>query len=237
MHITTVFRDAFEILLPRCCLVCERPLVRQSLCGGCIPQARLHSSDLTAWSQLPFRAVHSIWEYRGRERRYITAMKYKPSISLARRAGKELARALESINLPKHFDALVAIPSSRKSFRSRLFNQAEVLAQEIAKQQQLPCAPHALRHLGYAAAQASLTPRKRLSNVKQAFAANPKAVQGSRILLIDDVLTTGATVASAAHSLLAAGALSIEVAVVARSEAWQTRLALLEKDFSAPQAG
>lgn len=103
---------------------------------------------------------------------------------------------------------VVPVPLHPTRRRERGYDQAHILAQTVAKSLDLPCAPQGLRRTRPTSQQATLDVGDRLRNVAGAFEGS-RLVEGESILLIDDVLTTGATLESAAHSARAAGAESV----------------------------
>lgn len=132
---------------------------------------------------------------------------------------KPLGRLLASA-LPREqgFDVIVPMPLHWRKRWRRGFNQAGLLAREIARRTNLPVS-HALRRVKHTAAQAGLTNAKRRENVSGAFRARHKAaLAGQRVLLIDDVLTTGATAASCARVLRMAGARDVTLLTLARAD-------------------
>jgi ComF family protein len=118
------------------------------------------------------------------------------------------------------FDMVVPIPLHSKRKRERGYNQTELLARSLAHKIALPY--HApLRRTRSTPPQVGLTDLQRRENVHRAFVCpKPGEISKKRILLIDDVMTTGATVASAAQALIAAGALRVSVLTVARVGKW-----------------
>lgn len=115
------------------------------------------------------------------------------------------------------FDAVCAVPLHHARRRERGFNQAELLGSRLAGRIGLPFWSAGLIRSRDTGTQTHLTARKRLSNVKDAFEAGPAVRwRGKRLLLVDDVMTTGATVSSCAGALKAAGAASVHVVTLAR---------------------
>ena len=115
-------------------------------------------------------------------------------------------------------DVVVPMPMhwTRRVWRG--VNSPSVLAQTLARRLRLPCAPHLLRMRRRTRPQTGLTGPKRLANVRGAFRAPPHPdLAGSRVLLIDDVMTTGATAGEATRALRKAGVAEVVVAVLARA--------------------
>ena len=99
------------------------------------------------------------------------------------------------------FDFITSVPISRQRFLSRGYNQSELIAKEIAKQLDIPYVMCIHKHK-HTIAQSLLRKRKRLTNIRGAFIADTKKIQNKRILLIDDVITTGSTMNECANELL-----------------------------------
>jgi ComF family protein len=109
----------------------------------------------------------------------------------------------------------VPVPLHRRRLAQRGYNQAGLLAREWGRRLGLPVRPGALRRTRATAAQAELPGRERRRNVAGAFRA--RGVTGRPVVLVDDVVTSGATVEAAAEALLAAGATEVRVLAVARA--------------------
>jgi ComF family protein len=174
----------------------------------------------------PFQRAVAYGPYQGRMRDLIHALKYDRLSPVAARLGELLARAIMQLAPEAPAEMLVVpVPLHRSKYADRGFNQARLLASEaiayLRKKHtswRLTLAPSALMRLRVTGSQAGLTPRQRRLNVRGAFGiSNPAAIAGKHVLLVDDILTTGATARAAARSLLDAGAESVWVATVARA--------------------
>lgn len=117
---------------------------------------------------------------------------------------------------PRGPDGIVPVPLHPRRLAWRGFNQSLELARLLARTLDLPVLPHALARIRDTTPQSQLPGPKRLENIQGAFAGDPEAVAGRRLLLVDDVMTTGATVETAVTALRRAGAVRVDVAVVAR---------------------
>jgi ComF family protein len=166
-----------------------------------------------------FDAAYSFGTYEGVLRKLIHLYKYGKVKTLARPLSGLLAQALPR---DEAFDAAVPVPLYWRRRLQRGFNQAELLARGLSRRTGIPVV-RALGRLRPTPAQAGLSNSARRQNVSQAFRA--RGVQGKRILLIDDVMTTGATAASCAAALKQAGARRVSLLTVARvdrrMEAWR----------------
>jgi ComF family protein len=174
----------------------------------------------------PFVKAVAVASYQGRMRDLIHALKYERLHPIARGLGRMLAETLLQFALELPSEMLVVpVPLHRSKNASRGFNQARLLAAEtIASLRrrrppvQFTLAPVTLMRLRATESQAGLTPRQRRLNVRGAFGVStPASVAGRHILLIDDILTTGATARAASRALLQAGAASVWVATLARA--------------------
>ena len=151
--------------------------------------------------------------YDGSLRRLIHLFKYAGMKPLARTLAGYLERAL---SIDDRFDIVVAVPLHWRKKWARGFNQAELLARFIARHRGIPVV-NALRRKRSTGVQAGLAMAGRRRNVAGAFTARLSAdLKGKRILLIDDVMTTGATASACASALKRAGAASVSLATLAR---------------------
>ena len=151
--------------------------------------------------------------YEGPLRELIHLYKYSGMKPLGRRLAGYMERAIPQEEL---FDAVVPVPLHWRKRLNRGFNQAELLARCLAKRRGLPVL-NALRRSRATEVQAGLANASRRRNVAGAFAVRPRVnVSGAKILLIDDVMTTGATAAACAAALKRAGAKSVSLLTVAR---------------------
>ena len=164
-------------------------------------------------SALNFDAAYSFGSYEGPLRNLIHLFKYAKIETLAAPLSRFLVRAMPR---DQQFDVIVAMPMHWRKRWERGFNQAELLARPLAKRYGLKLASN-LRRTRYTKPQAGLTESERQQNLKDSFRVKkPEQIARKRVLLIDDVFTTGATLRAAAGVLKRAGAAHVSALTLAR---------------------
>lgn len=148
-------------------------------------------------------------------RTLIHRFKYGYQVRLRRPLGLLMA---EEISLPGGSDLIIPVPLHVRRLRQRGFNQAVLLGEILAQEWQLPMERTTLQRVRWTEPQTTLPAAAREANVRGAFAvARPIGLAGRRVLLVDDVYTTGSTVSECARVLRHAGAAEVLVATVART--------------------
>jgi ComF family protein len=159
-----------------------------------------------------FGRLRSVCVFDGAGRRLVHALKYRDHTELAPMMARWMARA--GVDLVAGCEVIVPIPLHRFRLVSRRFNQAADLARALSAQVGRPMLPDVLRRRRRTLQQVGLDKAAREANMKGAFEVTPAgraALFGRRVLLIDDVYTTGATVSAATRTLKRAGATSVDV--------------------------
>lgn len=178
------------------CPVCGLPLGGETHCQDCrnMPVA--------------IDGIRSVYRHSALARDAVRQLKYNNLKAMARPLAGLMARYLESCPIPA--DVIAAIPMHPKRIRQRGYNQADLLAKELAAHTGIPLSRGELTRSKNTASQVSLSAEDRLANVEGAFACCSGAFGGRQVLLIDDVCTTGATLnACAAVLKRSGGALSV----------------------------
>lgn len=194
----------------RCCGRCGLPLETAApLCGPCLRDPP------------PFESTLAPWVYAHPIDHLLMRYKFGAQLAmgdvLARLLAVRLAAQLHAQAQKGRVSCLVPVPLSRLRLRQRGFNQAWEMARLLAHQCGIPARAGALRRVRHTLAQSGLGAGARQRNVRRAFVAEPRWIRGLDVILVDDVMTTGATARACALALREAGAASVRVCVVARA--------------------
>ena len=204
-----------RIFFPPKCILCRKLLESEEtdLCRGCRAAAPEHPQGKLKLQFIDSTAA--VWYYRGNARLCLIRYKFRRARHLAEPLGKMLAMKVLSADMGE-MDVVTWVPISplRKFFRG--YDQDELLAKVAARELRLPCVP-LLKKIRHNRPQSGITGyARRRANVMGAYRVqNTDDIPGKKILLIDDILTTGATAGECARMLLTAGAKEIHCAVVA----------------------
>lgn len=206
-------------LLPPRCVLCGRPGQRPSLdlCAACDRELpRIRGNELSMRGPVGDR-LHASFAYAPPVDAMVQALKYGGQLALGRVLGQLLARSVAELGRQFEVDCLLPVPLHPLRHAERGFNQSAEIAIHAARQLGLPVEPRLAVRRAQTRPQVGLPPVDRRSNLAGAFAASPAGVQGRRVVIVDDVVTTGSTVAELARALHAAGAVSVDAWCVAHS--------------------
>ena len=231
----------FAVLFPDDCRLCGSPLTEVSrvpVCAACLePPEPLESEHFCLHCRTPFSSSHALDEegrcglcrlglngfdaaysfgpYEGRLRELVPLFKYGGVETLAGPLG---SMALPAFPRGERFDVIVPMPMHWLRRWRRGFNQAELLAREIGRRTGLPI-ENPIRRRRATNPQANLSGSQRRANVAGAFRMKRRAsIRGRRVLLVDDVFTTGASASACAATLKRAGAQYVAVFALARTD-------------------
>jgi len=228
-----VRRAAVDALYPPICLHCGQAVsAPQALCPVCwrslgfitrpccerlgAPFAVDPGAGTTSPAAIadppPWGRARAAVRYDGVARDLVHAMKFGDRPDIARLLGRMMATA--GAELLADAELVTPTPLHRTRLWSRRFNQAAALAETVSRHGGRPMAPDILRRVRRTAPQVGLTRTARASNLRGAFAVASGArarIAGKRVLLVDDVMTSGATAAAATRALLKAGAAQVDV--------------------------
>ncbi|MGI6295497.1 MAG: ComF family protein [Armatimonadota bacterium] len=236
MLLINLLRDiasgVLEFVYPIRCLKCER-ITNTFLCDECLSHVELIAPPICSKCGKPsehrlchacrnrefhFERVRSSGPFQGMLREAIHALKYRKLQQLSNPLIKLLIQTYPTSGLGKNFDLIVPVPIHRSRMFERGFNQSELLAQGLASHLGIPLETRVLYKAINTPHQVDLSPDLRMINVRGSFGIkNPEKTLAKRILVIDDVVTTGATLDEVARVLTHAGAASVSGYTLARS--------------------
>ena len=235
--VRALWRATLDVALPRLCAACRAPVEGEGLCPACWSKLSFITRPYCERLGIPFvydpgpgilsmqaiadppayRRARAAVRFDEISRALVHALKYGDRLDLAPMMGRWLGQA--GRELLADADALVPVPLHWRRRWARRFNQSAVLAAAVSKMSGVPVAANALKRIRPTAQQVGLSRTQRAANVQGAFHVPPEskaAVLRRRLVLIDDVLTSGSTAEGCAKALLRAGAANVDVLVFAR---------------------
>ncbi len=194
------------------------PRVSLESCPQCLgPSAELDAIG----SRVPRRrdviaGVIAPYSYRESARQLVLGLKFRDGCHLAEMLAGPMEEALRAADIPG--DLLVPVPLSAKRMRERGYNQSALLAKALGRRLHIPVASRAVKRRVHGPPQTTRSKAQRRLGPRGGFVAKRRAVAGRCVMLVDDVITSGATARAVSYALLRAGALRVVVVVACRTE-------------------
>lgn len=235
--LSAALRVTLDLALPPLCPACREPVEGRGLCPACWSKLSFITRPYCERLGIPFvydpgpgilsmeaiadppayRRARAAVRFDEISRALVHGLKYGDRLDLAPMMGRWISNA--GRELLAEADALVPVPLHWRRLWARRFNQSAMLAAAVSSASGVPIAAGALQRVKPTVQQVGLSRTERAANVQGAFRVPTEgkgAVTGRRLVLIDDVLTSGATVDGCARALLRAGAANVDVLVFAR---------------------
>ena len=214
-----IFRSALDLISPRACHICGKRLAvtEEGICGVCnwhLPRTRFtenaEDNELARlfWGRFPIEKAASLFFYKPHDEpsQLIYDLKYHSKEYLGFWLGSLLAKEAQKSGFFADIDVIVPVPITLGRRWQRGYNQSERIAQGIHEVTGIPMVRNAIKRIRFSQSQTHLSSSERMDNVEGAFRlVNPQKVEGKHILLIDDIITTGATITVCAKELQKAG--------------------------------
>jgi ComF family protein len=211
------------------CLICGKKHVSNGICTDCkekLAHSSVHKCEkcggfivkeeaVCSWCQIErlhyIKEVETVAPYEGEYRRYILQYKFRCKRGLARPIGRLMAEQIKNKPAFSNIDAIVAVPIHPERLAERGYNQSLLLAKTVGQELDLPVITKALIRGINSNSQSQFGRKERFKNIKGAFGVGPQIdqIRGKKILLVDDIFTTGATMSNCAKLLSEAGAKEI----------------------------
>ena len=227
----SIAQDFLSLFFPLYCLGCSRSLVKGEdiLCTGCLTQlpktqyhTRIENPVLNKLSgRLPIRHGWAFLKFQkgGMVQHLLHQLKYNNHPEIGERLGKAYGRELAMAALGNEFDLIVPVPLHRSRLRHRGYNQSAHFAKGLSESLEVPWDESISIRLQATATQTRKSRGERWENVRSVFSVGPQGlISNKRILLVDDVITTGATLEACGQHLFDSGCTSVSVACIAEAQ-------------------
>lgn len=223
-----VFKEFLNLLFPPLCVLCENALVKSEtfVCTNCqaaLPHIQLHEERSQLLYQklsatLPLKEVlaYLLYQKSGSTQKLLHLLKYKNYPELGTLLGHHFGARLAKAGYSSSFDLLVPVPLHSRKFEQRGYNQSEMFAKGLSEALGIPVGTDVVIRTRESSTQTRKSRLERWLNVATIFkVVQEDQVKGKRILLTDDVITTGATLEACGEALIAAGCGEISVGAIA----------------------
>lgn len=226
--LTRIVRAFSHFIFPQLCLSCSQVLIadERSVCMSCmlgLPRIPLltggeNESTVRLSGRFPFLyAASYLYFVKGSPlQRILHAAKYERQEQILHILGREMGLYLSSLNWESSLDLIIPVPLHHSKMKQRTYNQSAVLAEELSLILGVPVDKTILQRRKNTDTQTRKTRIERLENLQDAFSlSRPQDIRGKHILLVDDILTTGATLESCATAILTVTSARISIATLA----------------------
>ncbi len=208
--------DFIGIFFPNLCLACmeEHPMQGDILCVECfynLPQTGFHE---IRENEMFHKLAGKVWfenatalyyfQKEGPSQKLIHNLKYDDQVSIGTYLGKFYGKMLKESDLYKNIDLIIPVPLHKRKLNKRGYNQSQLIAEGLSDAMDIPYSTKALLRVTHSQSQTKMSFLERLYNVESVFKANPRfSLKGMHVLIVDDVMTTGATMIACADALYA----------------------------------
>lgn len=220
--------DLFSLFFPKYCLGCGEPLTREeeNLCTFCLfhlPRTFFHQDPTNAaarvfWGRVRLESAVSFLFFHkgGNVQELLHQLKYQGRKEIGRYLGRLYALELSDSRLLSQVDLIIPVPLHPRKLRKRGYNQSQCFAEGLAGITGIPVMANILVRKAHSSTQTKKSRYERWENVEDIFGVvKPELIRGRHVLLVDDVITTGATIEACAVKLLAVDGVKVSVASIA----------------------
>ncbi|MBA8756131.1 ComF family protein [Wolbachia pipientis] len=229
-----LLKKATNLIFPSVCVSCECIIDENlNLCSECnkkinfltkhycnvcgvVISDNIYTCGKCIINPPPFKVLRSVFAYDQHSRNMIINFKFFDNLNYVKIYAKWIPQANQDTF--QNAEVIIPIPLHKMRLFKRKYNQAALLAKELSKLSNLSYTPFAIKRLRHTVPQAGLSLKQREKNLKKAFkTSNKKIIKNKIVILVDDVVTTGATVRSCSQEILNSGAKEVRVLSLART--------------------
>lgn len=223
-----ILKEFVNLLFPRLCVLCMNALVKgeEYLCTACLAKlphlqpedARRHELYYKLSASLPLQEVlaYLLYQKSGSSQKLLRLIKYRGFPELSTILGRHFGARLAKAGYSRKFDVIIPVPLHNSRLKQRGYNQSEAFALGLAKALALPVETTAVVRSSAGTTQTRKSRIDRWLNVATSFeVTDTEMLRGKRVLLVDDVVTTGATLEACAQVILKAGCDQLSVGAIA----------------------
>ncbi len=226
-----MLRDFIALIYPRVCMACGNSLYsgEKCVCTFCtfhLPRTHFHMQDDNPvarifWGRLNVRSAASFYYFgkEGRVQRLIHQLKYKGQQEIGTVLGRMYGAELMESSLFRSVDRVIPVPLHKQKLKKRGYNQSELFARGLAESMSIECDSSSVLRRTASESQTRKGRYKRWENVESVFSIkDPSALENKHLLLVDDVITTGATMEACASKILEIKGVSLSLASIAYAQ-------------------
>lgn len=223
-----LWNDFLSLIYPRSCVCCSKLLIKDEefICNYCfvnLPKSNFHKEpdselDRVFEGRLPLKKAGSylVFEKSGKVQKILHSIKYQRNQELAVKIGQWYGELLKENESIAKSDIIIPVPLHNKKLKERGFNQSEAFAKGLSQSLNIPVSVNNLVRTEYTSTQTRKSKIERWENVKDKFELqNLEEIQNKTILLVDDVITTGATIDACYEALQKANLFNVNVVSLA----------------------
>ena len=229
MNLISVWFDFVDLIFPRCCAACDKGLIgnEEIICTSCriaLPRVQQDSVSAEMIGQ-KFINVHEVTEThayllftkKGKVQKLLHALKYKGQAELGVEMGFMFGQEMRENGSLPYADLIISVPLHKRKLKSRGYNQSDKLAEGFSRATNIPWSGNVLERIKYTETQTGKTRDERWKNVRKVFVVKGD-VKDKKIIIMDDVLTTGATVEACIEVLIEAGCTQFVILTIASAQ-------------------
>ncbi len=226
----SMIKDFLDLLFPRCCILTNMPLAKGENLVSTHCMRQLPKYDLSELNESLHKRFYGLvtikhafayykFSKNSKVQKLLHFLKYKNCPELGEIAAKWFALDLSAEGFGEDFDIIIPVPLHRMKQRKRGYNQCDDIAKGLSTVFQIPWSDQVLEKKQNTQTQTKKSRLERYENASSVYGIrHMELIKGKRILLIDDVITTGATIGACAHLLLKSGCLEVSIAALASPE-------------------